>query len=396
MTVTPIFRDQNFYAPVFEISLRGQKLSQAVVRDVLEVSYSDSLDKLDSFEFTLHDWDPIRRAPKYSSPFDEHGQPLKLEDKSPAPNFDPGAKVELRLGYHGPEKPRLMMTGQIVSISPTFPASGAPTVRIRALSLLYTLQKKQEVRPFERKTDSQIAQEIGRDLGIDVEIPDGQSSQETPHEYTLVNNEYPIIFLMGRARRLGYDIYVKLTDDDRQVLFFGKSPTSDTLYELEWGRTLIQFSPTIKTKGQVSKVVVRGWNPRATGAKRIVTGEATLKDIGREVADPQLLAAIDSALAQSHEVVVDDPIEDEQAAKKKAIAILSDLTKDLITGRGSTIGLPDLRSGRTIIMRGLGTRYDGKYLVTESTHAVSGSGYQTQFTARMEGPAPARPNGRTP
>ena len=90
----PIYEDQTYYAPRFEIKLRGQRLNRAVIRDVLDVSYRDSLDKLDSFEFTLRDWDPVRQAPKYSSPFDENGQPLTLENGSPAPSFDPGAKVE--------------------------------------------------------------------------------------------------------------------------------------------------------------------------------------------------------------------------------------------------------------------------------------------------------------
>lgn len=117
---TPIYEDQNFYAPHFEIKLRGQNLSRAVVRDVLDVSYRESLDKLDSFEITLNDWDPVNLRPRYSSPFDENSNLLTLEDGSPVPNFEPGAKVELRMGYYGAEEPRLMMTGQVVSLSPQF------------------------------------------------------------------------------------------------------------------------------------------------------------------------------------------------------------------------------------------------------------------------------------
>lgn len=389
MTTMPIYRNQNFYAPRFEIKLRGQKLKQAVIRDVLEVSYQDSLEKLDSFEFTLHDWDPVLRLPKYSSPYDEKGELRKLEDNSPVPNFDPGAQVELRVGYHGPDDPRLMMTGQVVSLTPSFPASGTPTLRVRALSLLYTLQKKQEVLPFEGQKDSEIAKAIGHDLGIEVEIPDGQKEQEKPNDYIMVNNEYPIFYLMGRARRLGYDIYVKLPENGGDPkLFFGRSPTSQITYELTWGESLIQFSPTLKTKGQVGKVVVRGWNPLAKGEKRIIKGEATWRDVNPELPDQKLLADIDSALAETHEVVVDDPIEKPEQAEEKARGILNEKLKDLVTGRGSTVGLPDLRAGRTIVIKGLGPRYSGRYLVTETTHKIGGSGYTTEFSARMEGPPP--------
>lgn len=385
---TPIFQNQDFYSPRFEIKLRGQNLSRAVIRDVLDVTYSDSLDRLDSFEFTLHDWDPVQRLPKYSSPFDEAGQLRKLPDGSPAPNFDPGAQVELRMGYYGKDEPRLMMTGQVVSLTPNFPASGAPTLKVRAISLLYKLQRAQQTKVFENKTDTQIAQEIANDLEIELETPDGQSNSETPNEYIAMNNEYPIIFLLGRARRLGYDLYINLPEDDGEsTLFFGRAPTSDTVYELEWGKSLVQFSPTLKTKGQIAKVTVRGWNPLAEGDARTVVGEATLQDINPQMPDVQVLSSIDSALAETEEVVVDDTVRNTDQAKELARGILANKLKDLVTGRGSTLGLPDLRAGRDIVIKGLGVRYSGNYVVTETTHSVGGSGYTTDFSARLEGPA---------
>jgi phage protein D len=390
MTATPIYQGQNFYAPRFEIKLRGQNLNREVIRDVLEVSYTDHLERLDSFEFTLHDWDPIQRLPKYSSPYDENQQLRTLADGSPVPNFDPGAQIELRMGYYGPEEPPLIMTGQVVSLSPSFPASGNPTLRVRALSLLYRLQRAQEVSPFENKKDSEIAEAIGNQLDMEVEIPAGQKAQEQPHTYIIVNNQYPIIFLMGRARRLGYDLFVKLPEDGTNgssKLFFGRTPSSQTTYEIEWGKSLIQFSPTVKTKGQVAKVVVRGWNPNAQGDQRNIRGEATIQDLDRELPDPQLLSNIDSALAETHEVIVDDPIESQAEADEKALGILRDTWNSLVTGKGQVVGLPELRAGRTVLIKGLGTRYSGRYLVTETTHKIGSSGYTTDFTARLEGPA---------
>lgn len=391
MSTTPIYQGQDFYAPQFEIKLLGQKLSQSVIRDVLEVSYRDSLDKLDSFEFTLHDWDPVRRVPKYSSPYKQSGESESLANGETVPKLDPGAKIELRMGYYGPQSLRLMLTGQVVSLSPSFPTSGTPTLRVRALSLLYTLQRAQEVLPFENKKDSEIAEEIASQLDIGIEIPPGQKAQEQPHEYIMVNNEYPIIFLLGRARRLGYDMYVKVPENGTgdPVLFFGKTPTSSVTYELTWGKSLVQFTPTLKTKGQISKVIVRGWNPRAQGNDRVITGEATWDDLDPrpDMPDHELLSKIDSALAETYEAVVDNPPDTQQKADEMAKGILADKVKDLVTGSGSTVGLPDLRAGRTVVINGMGLRYSGKYLITETTHKMGGSGYTTDFTARMEGPA---------
>ncbi len=382
MSSQPIFAGETFFAPTFEIRLKGQNLGREVIRDVLEVSYKDDMEGLDSFEFTLNDWDPVRRVPKYSSPFDERGEPLSRQGGEAIPNFEPGARVELRVGYRGRDS-ALLMVGQIVSLSPNFPASGNPSLRVRALNLLFTLQRSQETIVYEGKTDSQVAEDIARRLEVEPEIPGG--SEEQTHEYLLVNNEYPILFLLRRARRLGYDVFVTLDEDgDTPRLFFGPRPTAGTVYELEWGRSLVSFTPTLKTKGQVAKVTVRGWDPTRSGDDRSVVGEATWQDLDPDLPDPALLAQIDSALAQSHEEVVDEVVASEEEARERALGILRGIARGLITGRGTTVGFPELRAGRRIRLLGLGTRFSGHWLVRETTHTLGPTGYTTQFTAEME------------
>lgn len=382
MSAEPLYADRAFYAPTFEIRLKGQDLGREVIRDIMEVSYSDDLESLDSFEFTLNDWDPARRVPKYSSPFDEGGEPLRRDGDTVVPSFEPGARVELRMGYQGSDT-TLMMVGEIVSLSPSFPASGTPTLKVRALNLLYTLQRSQETIVYEEMTDSAIAEDIAGRLDVDHEIPGGGEEEE--HEYMLVNNEYPILFLLRRARRLGYDLYVEMDEEgETDKLFFGPKPSTGTVYELEWGKSLASFTPTLKTKGQVSKVTVRGWDPTASGDDRSIVGEATWDDLDAEHPDPELLGQIDSSLAQSHEEVVDEVIASEEEARQRALGILQNITRGLISGRGSTVGFPQLRAGRRIELKGMGTRFSGTYLVRDTTHAIGASGYTTQFTAEME------------
>lgn len=241
------------------------------------------------------------------------------------------------------------------------------------------------MRVFENKTDSEIATDIANELNITPRIPPGQSSEETRYAHLLMKNEPPILFLMRRARRLGYDIYVTIPEDgDEPELFFGRTPTSQTTYELTWGRSLIQFTPTLKVRGQVGKVVVRGWNPTASGNDRAITGEATWSDLGPDMPDQQLLSSIDSSLAETYETDIDHPISSREEANQEARGVLENLIKSLVTGSGSTVGLPDLRAGKTIVITGLGLRYSGRYVITETTHKIGGSGYTTDFSARME------------
>ncbi|MGH6887062.1 MAG: hypothetical protein ACREGK_13430, partial [Geminicoccales bacterium] len=61
----PIHRDYDFWVPAFEVRIGGRELEPSVLHDVLSVSYADSLDKLDSCELTLNNWDEAARDFKF-------------------------------------------------------------------------------------------------------------------------------------------------------------------------------------------------------------------------------------------------------------------------------------------------------------------------------------------
>jgi len=63
---TPIYEGQDFYVPAFEVRLAGRPAGQDVVRDILSVTYKDSVQDIDSFEIAINNWDAETRAFKYS------------------------------------------------------------------------------------------------------------------------------------------------------------------------------------------------------------------------------------------------------------------------------------------------------------------------------------------
>ena len=69
--------------------------------------------------------------------------------------------------------------------------------------------------------------------------------------------------------------------------------------------------------------------------------------------------------------------------------ILCNFRRDLVRGSGATVGLPDLRAGNRIVIRGLGPRFSGSYFVTSSSHTIGPNGYRTTFESRREGPEEA-------
>ena len=388
---------ETFYVPAFRINLRSgnpdatnapsTELPLTVVRDVIRVSYHDSLKEIDGFELTVNNWDASTRQFKYV------GLPNELAATPPAEAqyFEPGRMLELYMGYEGDL--HLMMIGQITALEPDYPSSGSPTLTVRGLNVLHRFRKTQHTYSWFGKRDSEIAQEIGQNsvsdskpgLGMTVEIDDNALSAEKPEDVIFMNNQFDIVFLLERARRRGYSLFLQeqSTGTNGQIqrsLFFGPSTNDpDIIYALEWGKSLVQFKPTLTTARQVSQVTVRGWNRRT--AKPIV-GIAKWGDPGITMNRDQQAVAL--AVQGSTEVVADRPVYTEAEAKALAKDILIRQLKEMVKATGSTVGLASLRAGRVVTITNLGDRFDGDYYVTDTSHTVGDDGYRTTFTARRE------------
>ena len=365
-----IYKDSDFYVPYFQVKLRGRPLGQDIVRDILQVTYKDSLSEIDSFEISINNWDAAKRNFKFSD-----------DDL-----FNPGKELELSLGYYGRDRMRKMITGEITSLRPTFPSAGGSVLSISGLSLLHRLRKKQESFTYENMTDSQIARKIAQRLKMDIELPNENSGEES-NEYLFQDGVYDIIFLLERARRIGYDLFIKESNSSdskaKSSLYFGLSDNVRKVsYHLTYGRSLIEFQPDLTTANQVGKVTVRGWDAKKkTKIEKTATRqELKTKGVGQKGGQ----ADIDAAFEEREEVITNKPVRSEKEAYTLAKETLERIAKDMVKGSGSTVGLPDLRAGSVIHIDGLGTRFSGRYFVTATTHIIGDSGYITQFECRRE------------
>ena len=375
---------ESFYVPQFKLTIGGQNLSEQVIRDVLEIKYRDDVEKIDSFEIRLNNWDAAIRKPKYEPPSDPDEPPL-----FDLGGFDdPVKKVEVWMGYRG--NLRRMIVGEITTIEPDFPASGGLTLSIRGLNVLHRFRTEQHTFAWEKKTDSQIAEDLGRrpvkkgKPGLGIEVRTQPSDSEPEESYVFMDNRYDIIFLMNRARRHGYEVVLRVDDEGDEYLYFGPSENRGeppAPYHLEWGKSLISFRPTLTMTRQVSEVIVRGWDRRRN---RKIEGKATWQDLVPAGSERQRMEALAQAFGDRREIVTDQPVHTKKQAEDRAKRILKDLLKEMVKGSGSTVGLPDLRAGRRVQITGLGPRFDGEYYVTKTTHALGDSGYRTEFEARRE------------
>jgi phage protein D len=368
----PIYQDRDFYVPQFLVKVGNRPLDREVIHDIISVSYRDNIKEFDSFEISISNWDSEARDFKYSD------QDL----------FLPGKSAELWMGYRGQDELRLMLTGEITSLRPTFPAGGQPTLTLSGRNLLHQFQRRKESHAYQNMKDSEIARQIADDrLGVEIDTDSQAEKGEHEHKFLFQHNQYDIIFLMERARRIGYELVVQESgengESEESSLYFGPpEDVRDDIYKLEYGKSLIEFQPTLTVGNQVAQVTVRGWNP--------VQGEAIEVTVTRDGIDNQGVGEeggqqqISRAFSENQEIITDQPIESEEEARTLARSTLEDIAREMVKGSGSTLGLPDLRAGRYLRIEGLGKRFSGRYFVTATTHSIGAGGYKTQFECRRE------------
>lgn len=380
---------RGFYVPQFAIKIQDAGLPRDVLRDVIQVTYSDSLKEIDSFEIVVNNWDTVTRRFKYVG--SETAADLKSQT-GPYHLFDPSKKpVTLELGYL--DELQIMMVGHFTTLEPSFPSSGGPTLTVRGLNVLDSLRTQPHTHSWSSKTDSEIAENLatltdkatGQKLfSIPIVTDDNAKSQEPTIDYIAQNNQHDIDFLFQRARVRGYVVVLQQSDTSPtgQQLYFGPSQNSgsrDVTFQLEWGKSLVEFHPTLSTANQAKSVTVHGWN---RNTKKPIAETATLDDprLNRNKDLYDLLQKNDPR----DERVVREPVFSAKQAKDRAFGILSDCQKKMVQASVTTVGLPDLRAGRQVLIKGVGARFSGLYFVTDTTHTIGSNGYLTKFNARRE------------
>jgi len=399
----PIYSSlETFYVPTVELVVRGRPLGAEVIHDLIQVTYKDSVNEIDTFNIEINNWDADHQTFKFAPS-------LQTANENFTGIFDPGTEIELWMGYQNQSNMRRMMVGIITALEPSFTESNAPTLTVSGLNEIQQLRGEQHTYSWTGKTDTQIAVDLGSRAvksgqpGLGIQVETNPASNESPEEFVFMNNQYDIVFLLERARRHGYEVY--LYEDDitgEKKLYFGlsQSAANAPVYRLEWGRSLINFQPRLSTAKQVNQVTVRGWDRTANSKIEVnYTLDQLWKDAGKSQAEIARLSQIAKGYQGRTEVVTKPPVRTTAEAKQLARATLEDQSKRLIEATGSTVGLPDLRSGCSLEIIGFGIRtnsqgqltgtssdFDGEYYVTDTTHTIGGGGYRTNFSARREGP----------
>lgn len=351
------------FAPGFAVEINGVGVSADVAASVTELTITTEPDTIDHCSLTLVNPLPEMRW---------------THDARDAEVFREGNSLKVKLGYG--KRLRPLFDGEITAISPAFPESGTPTLRVEGYTRMHRLRGAPKTRTFVSMTDVEMARQVASDLKLALDA----DAIRVRHPYVVQFNQTDLAFLLERAQRIRYEVQV----DGRTLRFKKGREAERPALALMWGSApagdaepLRSFHPTLNSLRPVDHVVVRGHDPQTREPIEARAGAAEADaSLGGGTTGP---AAGARAFGAREETVVDQPVASQTEAAELARALYNQRALEFVTGNAATIGLPDLTAGRVVDLRGLG-RFSGRYYVTRSTHTIGSGGYLTNFSVRSD------------
>jgi hypothetical protein len=227
---------------------------------------------------------------------------------------------------------------------------------------------------------------------------DNQGIQEALHA-----GQSPLDLIQKLAERLDFEVFLEFADldDPRSALQFhfepyrGRArPQAAGLFRLDRERNMLEFSPTIKIVDQYSKAEVKGRHRDPLLAHE-VRGQGTHEVIADELHRDE---SVDGPLKSGPELrdaffpnrpnpfpLPNQSNLDEVRADWYAKAVIRRKARELFTIEATTLGMPRLRPGRFVEVRGMRAPFDGFYYVTKTVHSYGTDGFRTKVTASRPG-----------
>jgi len=301
---------------------------------------------------------------------DEH---LKWVDDA---SLDIGKEVEISFktdeGSGGQQA--VLIKGEITALEPDFSATESThmtTMLVRGYDKRHRLHRGKKTRTFLKIKDSDLASKIAGEAGLSAEV----DSTSVTYDWVLQNNQTNMEFLAARAERIGYQVY----SADGKLYFkkgdahLGAGPDQVFLENLR------DFRPSFTASGQADKMYTRSWDVKQ---KKLIESQMTpasgLNQGGMSQTGGDKSKSAFGGSAEA--IVTDRPVFTVDEAKELATGMSNDISRDFCQAEGMSDGDPRLKAGCAVNIKGVGTRFSGKYYITSATHFYSREGYETRFT----------------
>jgi phage protein D len=352
--------------PDFQIYDDGAKVQDDIKSAVIQITVDERLNQASICTIELRD---------------DHGS---MSDGS---HFKPGADLKVELGYVGATA--AIFEGEVTGWKGSFPRRGPVTLTVTGLDRFHRMRRERKQRTFLQMKDSEIASKIAGDYGFATDV----TATDVKHDYIIQANECDADFLLERARRVGYELFVDL---GKKLVYRAPKVDGSPVATIKWHEDMKRFAPTLSAARVPASVVATNYDMKQ---KKAVTFTSKKGDELSTMGGSKMAAEVATAVIATPSLVPWMPLlaPEEMEALAKGMFALNSLK--LVMGEGAAQGNNAIHRGTLIHVDAIGDLLTGDYYVEAALHTLlPGSGYTTTFRVKrvaIEAP-PAPPPAPAP
>ncbi|MCB0725942.1 MAG: type VI secretion system tip protein VgrG [Ignavibacteriae bacterium] len=281
--------------------------------------------------------------------------------------FIPGKEIEIRLGYRSDNS--TLFKGLVIKHSNRISNLSAE-LNIECRDKAVKLTSGRKSRHYEDITDSDIAEELTDQYGLDKEI----ESSSVQHKELIQYNTTDWDFILSRIDLIGMICLV----EDGKIIIKKPDLTSSPVLDLLFGATILDFTAEMDARNQYSEVKSLSWD---------YSNQEVIEDTGDE---PEMENAgnISSAdLAdviglESYDLINSGKLSNEEL-KEFANSKMLKSRLSRIRGKVRFQGFPDVKPGDIISLNGVGDRFNGPVFASSVRHEFAAGNWTTEVIFGM-------------
>lgn len=337
---------RDFRGPIFTVLINGADITTNKMY-ATSLTLNTSVEQADSFTMEL------------GGAYDYTAKSFKWKD-----TIKLGNEVEIRLGYV--DKMETSFHGYITSIK--YEANSGTDIKIvvSGMDKTFKLMKGLKSRSFIKKTHSDIVSTLAGEAGLTAKVDSTSTVYESVEQYGVSNYN----FIKALAEKNNYEAFV--SGNDLHFRKLHKSPSAGVT--INWTNTMLSFTredDLFDVPGQIS---VTGWD---SAKKEAVVGVcSSMSPIGSGTSGKSILDKLSSGVTEYYY----SEVKSASDAKTMAEAIFYRRAAKLVSGRITSIGIPELRAGTYVQIKDLDPNLDHLYYILSASHEITENGYVTHLS----------------
>lgn len=278
--------------------------------------------------------------------------------------FIPGKEIEIQFGYRSDNV--TVFKGIVISHSNKV-SSRKSELLIECKDKAVKLTVGKRSKHYENVTDSDIAEEIIDRYGLEKDV----ESTSIQHKEIVQFNTTDWDYVLSRMDVIGR---ICLVDDGKITI---KKPLlmASSVLDVLYGSTILEYNAEIDSRTQFSEVKSKTWDYSSQEVAEDTGDEPGMNSAGNLTAsDLAGVIALDSFL-----LVHSGKLSSEEL-KEWANARMLKSRLSRIRGKVKFQGFPDVKTGDTISINGVGERFNGPVFVGSVQHAFTGGDWTTEVS----------------